>query len=149
MRELRIHQLFIASVAIKGLHALAEIAGGIALFFFPTDAIIRWLTRAGEGKPDWIEESLTRFADTFTGQEHDYYVFFLVSHGLINLALVVGLLRAKTWAYPATFTVLSLFIAYQLYRYTYTHDIGLILFSVLDLIVIGLAWHEYRLLKPR
>src|ERR1700742_1825627 len=131
MPEQRIHQLFIASVAIKGLHALPEIAGGIALLFFTTDAIVRWLTKTSKGKPDWIEASLTSFANTFTGQEHDYYVFFLVSPGLIHLALAVGLLRAKLWAYPATFAVLSLFIAYQLYRYTYTHDIGLIVFSAL------------------
>ena len=38
-------------------------------------------------------------------------------------------------------------MAYQLYRYTYTHDIGLIALTALDLIVLGLAWHEYALVK--
>ena len=147
MNERRIHQLFEVSVALKGLHAIVEIAGGIALALFDTDAIVRWLYTASEGRPDWIEEMLTRFAGSFSGQEHHYYVSLLVSHGFINLALVVGLLREKLWAYPATFAVLSLFIAYQLYRFTYTHDIGLILFSALDVIVIGLAWHEYGLVK--
>ena len=145
VREKRIHQSFVVSVLVKGLHALVEIVGGIALALFNTDVIVRWLYKPG--RPDWIEDTLIKFANTFTGQEHNYYVWFLVSHGLINLALVVGLLRGKLWAYPATFVVLTLFIAYQLYRYTYTHDIGLILFSALDVIVIALAWHEYRLVK--
>src|SRR3954447_22557203 len=89
MNERRIHQLFEVSVALKGLHAVVEIAGGIALALFDTDAIVRWLYSASEGRPDWIEEMLTRFAGSFSGQEHHYYVSLLVSHGFINLALVV------------------------------------------------------------
>jgi uncharacterized membrane protein len=43
--------------------------------------------------------------------------------------------------------VFGAFIAYQLYRYSYTHEIALILLTVFDLFVIALAWHEYRLLR--
>jgi uncharacterized membrane protein len=39
------------------------------------------------------------------------------------------------------------FIAYQLYRYSYTHELGLILLSIFDVFVIALAVHEYRLLR--
>ena len=39
-----IHQLFVLSVALKGLHALIEIVGGIALYLFSTDIDrSRWL----------------------------------------------------------------------------------------------------------
>ena len=65
----------------------------------------------------------------------------------MNGAIVVGLLLREHWSYHATFVVLTLFIAYQLYRYSYTHDIGLIIISVIDLIVMALAWNEYRLFK--
>jgi uncharacterized membrane protein len=61
--------------------------------------------------------------------------------------LVVGLLREKLWAYPATFAALSLFIAYQLQRYVHVRDPGLIILSALDVVVMALAWHEYRLVK--
>ena len=57
------------------------------------------------------------------------------------------LLKEKLWAYPASFAVFSAFIGYQLYRYTWTHDFSLILLSIFDLFVIGLAVHEYRLLR--
>ena len=60
---------------------------------------------------------------------------------------MLALLSRKLWAYPATFAVLTAFIAYQLYRYTFTHDIGLIAITLLDLIVMALAWNEYRLMK--
>ena len=138
MDQRRIHRLFQVSVILKGLHALTEIAGGIALGLFSTDAILRWLYRIDSH--DW-------FARTFTPSEHHYYVFYLLSHGVANLAIVVGLLREKLWAYPATFAVLSLFIAYQLHRFYYVRDPGLVVLSILDLIIIAMAWNEYRLVK--
>ena len=61
--------------------------------------------------------------------------------------IVYGLLREKLWAYPASFAVFGAFIAYQLYRYSWTHDAALIALSVFDLFVIALAVHEYRLLR--
>jgi len=34
--QTRLHQLFVVSVALKGLHALVELAGGVALYLFST-----------------------------------------------------------------------------------------------------------------
>ena len=138
----RLHQLFIVSVILKGLHAAIELIGGIALYLFSTDAIAAWLWEAGQSS-DWIE----RFADSFSTKEHHFYAFYLVSHGIVNGLIVGGLLLRKLWAYHATFVVLTLFIAYQLYRFSYTHDIGLIVITIIDLIVMALAWNEYRLFK--
>jgi len=142
MLQQRLHQLFILSVALKGLHALVELVGGAVLYLFSTDVIVAWLWEAGRSN-DWV----ARFAHGFSRPEHEFYAFYLVSHGIVNGAIVGGLLLRKRWAYHATFVVLTLFIAYQLYRYSYTHDIGLIAISIIDLIVIGLAWNEYRLFK--
>jgi uncharacterized membrane protein len=140
--QTRLHQLFVVSVALKGLHALVELAGGVALYLFSTDAIVRWLWEAGRSN-DWV----ARFAHSFSRPEHEFYAFYLVSHGIVNGVIVAGLLWRKRWSYQATFVVLTLFIAYQLYRYSYTHDIGLIVITVIDLIVMALAWNEYRLFK--
>ena len=128
----------VVSVLAKGLHALIEIAGGLMLYLFSADAIARWL---GEiGRHDWI-------ARHFPVSEHRFYAFYLLSHGLVKIVLVFFLLREKLWAYPASIAVFALFIAYQLYRFSFTHDIGLILLSIFDLFVIALAVHEYRLLR--
>jgi hypothetical protein len=59
-------------------------------------------------------------------------------------ALVFGLLRQERWAYPATFALLSAFIAFQLHRYASTHDRGLVALTILDLVVMALTWNEYR-----
>ena len=138
MQERRIHQIFVASVTLKGLHALIEIAGGVALYLFSSEAIAHWLNEIDRG--GWLEQH-------FPLSEQHFYAFYLLSHGLVKVMLVVGLLREKLWAYPACFAVFGAFIGYQLYRYSYTHEIGLILLSIFDLFVIYLAVHEYRLLR--
>ena len=74
-----------------------------------------------------------------------FATFYLLSHGIVKLFLVAGLLRNKAWAYPASLAVLGLFIAYQLYRLTFAFSIALVLLTVFDFVVIWLIWHEYRL----
>jgi uncharacterized membrane protein len=138
MQEKRIHQIFVVSVSLKGLHALIEVAGGLALYLFSADAIARWLDEID--RHDWI-------ARHFPANEQHFYAVYLLSHGLVKLLLVFGLLREKLWAYPASFAVFGAFIAYQLYRYSYTHEVALITLTVFDLFVIALAAHEYRLLR--
>ena len=152
MREKRIHQIFVVSVALKGFHALIEIVSGIALYLVSTATIVQSINgwsydEIVEDRHDWVATHLLEFARTFSVAEHHFYAFYLLSHGLIKSVLVVGLLREKLWAYPASFAVFGAFIAYQLYRYSFTHDIALILLSIFDLFVIYLAVHEYRLLR--
>ena len=152
MQEKRVHQIFEVSVTLKGLHALIEVIGGLALYLTSTETIIRWIDRLSQGElteapHDWIARHVVNFGEHFSVAQHDFYAFYLLSHGLIKGVLVVGLLRQKLWAYPASFVLFGGFIAYQLYRYSYTHDVALIALSIFDLFVIYLAVHEYRLLR--
>jgi uncharacterized membrane protein len=152
MQEKSIHRIFVASVLFKGIHAAVEIVGGLALYFVSTATIVNTINRWSydeliEDHDDWVANQLLDFARHFSVAEHNFYAFYLLSHGIIKTILVIGLLREKLWAYPASFAVFSGFIAYQLYRYSYTHDVGLILLSIFDAFVIYLAVHEYRLLR--
>ena len=152
MQEKRIHQVFAISVSLKGLHALFEIAAGLALYLTSTEKIVGWITgwsnrEIAQERHDWIASHLLRFAETFSVAKHDFFAFYLLSHGIVKIVLVYGLLKEKLWAYPASFVVFGAFIAYQLYRYTFTHEFSLIVLSIFDLFVIALAIHEYRLLR--
>lgn len=151
MNEKRIHRLFVLSVGLKGFYALAEVASGVALYLVAHATIIDFLSRFTtdpvQEPNDWVGAYMMAFARAFSVQSQHFYAFYLVTHGILKLGVVIGLLREKLWAYPACFVVFTAFIAYQLYRYSYTHDMGLILLSILDAFVILLAVHEYRLLK--
>jgi uncharacterized membrane protein len=152
VQEKRIHQIFAVSVSLKGLHAIFEIVSGIALYLTSTATILGWINRytadaLSEDPDDWVATKMAEFGQTFSVAQHDFFAFYLLSHGVVKLVLVYGLLKEKLWAYPASFVVFSAFIAYQLYRYTFTHEISLILLTLFDLFVIALAVHEYRLLR--
>jgi uncharacterized membrane protein len=152
MNEKRIHQIFAVSVSLKGLHALIEVIGGLALYLTSTETILAWINRFSQGEltedpNDWIANHVVEFGRNFSVAQHDFYALYLLSHGIVKGILVVGLLKEKLWAYPASFVVFGAFIAYQLYRYSFTHDFGLILLSIFDVFVIVLAVHEYRLLR--
>ena len=152
MKERTIHQIFEVSVLLKGAHALIECVGGILLAFISTSTIaslVKKLTQEEliEDPHDLVATSLRNFAQNFSVSTQHFYAFYLLSHGIVKLFLVIGLLRNKLWAYPASLAALGLFIIYQLYRYSYTHGIGLIVLTIFDVGVIVLIWHEYQLVR--
>jgi uncharacterized membrane protein len=152
LNERRIHKIFEISVLLKGAHALIECIGGLVLAFVSTTAISRLVNALTqeeliEDPNDFVAAHLLRLAQNLTVSTQRFYAFYLLSHGVIKAFLVIGLLRNKLWAYPFSLVVLGLFIVYQLYRFSYTHGIGLMVLTVFDVIMMGLIWHEYRLVR--
>jgi uncharacterized membrane protein len=152
MNERRIHQIFQISVLLKGAHALVECIGGLVLAFVSTSAITRLVNALTqeeliEDPNDFVAAQLLSLAQNFTVSTQRFYSLYLLSHGVIKVFLVIGLLRNKLWAYPVSLVVLGLFIVYQLYRFSYTHGFGLVVLTVFDVFVMGLIWHEYRLVR--
>lgn len=150
--EHRIHQLFRLSIILKGLDALVETAGGLVFYLVSAPTVLHWVNlltqdELTEDPRDLVATHLLMAAQHLTGTTQSFYAFYLISHGLIKVVMVAGLLREKLIAYPLSLIALGAFIAYQLYRYSYTHSSGLILLTIFDLIVIGLVWHEWRVLR--
>ncbi|TJX42745.1 MAG: DUF2127 domain-containing protein, partial [Mesorhizobium sp.] len=137
MNEQRVHQIFEVSLLLKGAHALIECVGGLLLALVSTSTIVSLVNRLTqeelvEDPHDFIASHLMNAANHFSVGTQHFYAFYLLSHGLIKIALVAGLLRGKLWAYPASLVALLLFIVYQLYRFSYTHSAGLIVLTIFD-----------------
>ena len=152
INEHRVHQIFQVSVLLKGAHALIECLGGIVLALVGTGSIVNFVNAITqdeliENPNDFVATHLLAMVNDFSVQTQHFYTFYLLSHGLVKVALVVGLLKEKLWAYPASLVVMSLFVLYQLYRFSYTHGFGLIVLTVFDVIVMILIWHEYGLMR--
>src|ERR1700680_2533178 len=152
MNEHRIHQMFQVGVLLKGAHALIECAGGIALALVSTSTIAHLVDAITqdeliEDPKDFVATHLLTWVQHFSVATKHFYAFYLLSHGLVKLLLVIGLLKNKLWAYPASLIALGLFVLYQLYRFSYTHGAGLIVLTVFDLLVMSLIWNEFRLFR--
>ncbi len=151
--ELR-ERLFRIGVSLKGLDAALEIAAGAGLFFVSPASILRvvaFLTQdeLAEDPRDLVANYLLHAAKHFSLRSEYFMALYLLSHGVIKLGLVGALLKNKLWAYPLAVVVFGAFIVYQLYRFTFTHAVGLIALSLFDAVVIWLVWLEYRALKRR
>ncbi len=152
MNERRIHQIFQIGVLLKGAHAAIEVVGGVVLAVVSTNtivAVVNALTQEEliEDPTDFVATHLLAYAQHFSVSKQHFYAFYLLGHGVVKLLLVIGLLNRKYWSYPASLVALALFVIYQLYRFSHTHSLGLIVLSAFDLVVMVLIWHEYRLMR--
>lgn len=150
--EKNIRIAFYVSLWVKAGDALIELIGGIAAFFVSTRALKEfavWVTRHefAEDPHDIVANLFLHSIQTLTAGTLNFAAIYLLAHGVIKLWLIIGLLRRRLWYYPVAIVVFGLFIVYQLYQYSHTHSIWLLLITALDLIVIGLTWHEYKYLK--
>lgn len=152
LQEKRIGELFELSVLLKGIHSVIEIAGGLLLFAVPTSVFTRmvtWVTQNEllEDPHDLIATSLMHLSEQLSVGGKVFGSLYLLSHGLIKIVLVIALLKNKLWAYPWSLAALSLFIIYQLYRFTFTHSLALVILTIFDLAVMWLIWREYQIVK--
>ncbi|WP_395068066.1 DUF2127 domain-containing protein [Paraburkholderia silvatlantica] len=150
--ENNLHLLFDLTLGFKAILALAEIAAGVATWLIPQRyflALVLWVTRDefAEDPHDLVANFLLHTVQHLSVDAQRFAGLYLLGHGVIKLWLVAGLLRERLWYFPVSIAVFALFIAYQAYRFTYTHSVWLLLVTALDVVVIALTWHEYRYLR--
>jgi uncharacterized membrane protein len=147
------HFLFQLSLLCKAVFAAAEILAGIGAYFVTQQLVFKLvdrLTRAElflQHPHDLIANYLYTSAQHFSLSTRNFTAAYLLSHGVVKLWLIVGLLREKHWYFPLAIAVFGLFIVYQLYRFSLSHSLWLVLITLVDLVVIGLTWQEYRYVR--
>ncbi|MBK8770108.1 MAG: DUF2127 domain-containing protein [Rhizobiales bacterium] len=152
--ERTIRDLFRVSLWLKAAHSFVEIVAGLALLFVSHALIVELAqavtsTELLEDPQDVIAGAIRGFAMTFSPSTQSFAAYYLLSHGLLKLVMVSGVLLDKLWAYPAFMAVLVGFIAYQLYRLSFGMSWALIAVTMLDVVVLALTVHEYRYARGR
>jgi uncharacterized membrane protein len=144
-----LHETFRAGITLKGIDGLLEAIGGAALWFVKPSSLNRIALLFLEhdlplDRHDYVVTHLFRATMSLANGGKQFAALYLVSHGLIKAVLVTALWLDALWAYPATIFVFGVFSLYQLYRFTHTHSLALILITVFDVLIIWLTWREYR-----
>jgi uncharacterized membrane protein len=150
--EKNIRLAFRVSLFIKGVFALLEIAGGALAYFISQKLLVSFITAITqdelvEDPNDFVANYLLHLAQDFSISTQYFTAFYLLSHGVLKLFLIAGLLRERLWYYPLATIVFALFIVYQLYRFSFTHSVWLLVITILDMLVIWLTWREYKYLR--
>ncbi len=147
-----IHKAFTISLLLKAVFALAETIGGIVAYVTPQQFWIRLVDAITgheliEDPHDLVANYLQHAVQQLSGSALHFAAYYLLGHGIVKLWLIVGLLRRRLWYYPVAIVVFGLFVVYQLYRFSFTHSVSLLLITSLDLVVMILTWWEFGLLR--
>jgi uncharacterized membrane protein len=142
-------RVFEVGIIAKGLNGVLELVGGVLLLFVSPanlQRVVRALTQGelSEDPHDFIATHLLHTAAGLTGSATLFGAVYLLVHGLVKVVLVAALLRDKLWAYPWLIGVLSVFIAYQVYRIALRPSGGLIALTAFDVLIVILTWREMR-----
>lgn len=147
-----LHIGFEIGILSKGINAVIEIICAFLLMFFNPvrlNNLMTWLTYPEllEDPNDKIMNFVLRIAGNYSVSSQHFGIFYLLSHGIVKLFLVIMLWRKKLWAYPLTVVALMFFIAYQIYRYSYSPSSFLIALTIFDIAMIFLTISEYKRIK--
>src|SRR6267143_5638536 len=146
------HGLFLLSVWSKGIAGLVETIGGLLLLCVSQaglNALVVALTapELAEDPTDRVATLLQRIVHELAADTKLFASGYLIVHGLIKVFLVAGLLGRRLWSYPVSLWFLAGFIAYQAYRFFFTHSLWMIALTIVDLIFAFLIWREYQTRK--
>jgi uncharacterized membrane protein len=152
--EKTLHRVFNISLILKGIIALLEILAGIVAYFVTQQLLLNLALAVFHEEltadpHDVIANFLIQSVQKFSVSTQLFTSFYLLGHGVIKAVLIAGLLRGKLGYYPAAIVVFVLFVVYQIYIYSFTHSVWLLLITLLDIVVIWLTWHEYRYMREQ
>lgn len=151
--ERRIFRFFEISILLKGINAALEIVGGVLVLLIPPSLvqdITAYFTNAelGQDPDDFIATHILHWADVYATGPHQLFVAaYLLSHGIVKIVLVIGLLKNWPRAYPASLIVFGLFALYQIYLLTHKLSLGMIALTIFDFVVMYFIWREWQIVK--
>jgi len=140
---------FRTGITAKGIDGLLEIAGGVLVWFIKPQAIgkaLRALSlhELSRDRSDFIATHLLHISEQLAHSKPMFASIFLLSHGLMKVLIVAALWMNELWAYPLAIGVFAAFSVYQVYRFTHTHSISLLIITFVDIVIIWLTWAEWR-----
>lgn len=147
------HETFEGAILLKGGFAVLEASAGLLLWLVGPTPILHLIARINAVRlgdhTDWLVTTLLHAAQSFSVQAEQFFAIYLFAHGMVKLTLVLGLFRRKPWAYPTSIVVMSMFVAYQMWRFSMTQGLGLLALSIFDSVLVALIWREWRRLPAR
>jgi uncharacterized membrane protein len=150
----RLDRVFEVGILLKGLDGLLEVAGGILLFFIKPEYLNHLATtltqhELAEDPRDFLATHILHSTQNLAAGSLVFAALYLLSHGLVKIVLVWEILHNRFWAYLGLIYLTIGFMIYQIYRFTYSHSISLVLLTVFDGVIVYLTVVEYRKRKSK
>lgn len=144
-----VHKAFKTLTILKGIHAIIEILLGITLFILSKEFIANTIIALVEGRlvgdpSSFIAQYISQFGINLSFDIKLFFAIYLVSHGIVNLSLVYGIIKKPFIAYPISLLIFIGFLIYQIYSYFISHSIWMLVITLFDILFIALLFYEYN-----
>ena len=96
---------------------------------------------------DFVLEHLYMLFEKHSLKVTYFVALYFIFWGLVEIVLSLCLLKKIRAAFPAAISLIVLFIVYSVFRYLHTHSLVLLSVIVIDLVILGIIYQEYRSLK--
>ena len=147
--KINLEELFDVALILKGLNATLEIFFGILLTIIKPEQIIKLISLTTS--QEIVEDPKDLFANFLIKASHGYsisantfWIFYLLSHGIIKIILVAFLFKRKYKIYPIAIAVFILFLLYEVYKLIVDRTISVGILIVVDTIIVYLTILEYK-----
>ena len=141
---------FRLSLLGKAVLGVVQVLGRLFLLVMPGDTIRATadaLTRSelAHDPTDRFARAVMHWATTINPAAENFYITYLLGHGLIHVVVVTALLVKSRIAYPFSLATLMGFVAYQTWEWLHTFDSALLVLTAIDVFVIVIVIMEHRL----
>jgi len=145
---------FEIALIFKGIDGLLEIIGGIVLLVVSKQTLEGWVQvltqhELSQDPHDFLFTHLVAGAHNLSGSGATFAGLYLLTHGIVKVALVVAVMRDYLWAYPWMIGFLLVFIVYQVYRFVVHATWGMALLTAFDIFIVWLTWREWGRQRDR
>lgn len=145
--------VFVAAMSWRILYGSFRIFLGYKLLSFvgqpALTAYQHFLSRTLADADDFLFRSIYH-ALTLHGFSITYFLAgYLLFWGILDVVLSISMLRHYMWAFSVSIVLVSLFVAYEIFRFTHTHSPVLLTFIVIDAFIAYLIYHERNRLIAR
>jgi len=139
-------------IIIKGIDGVLELVGGLLILLLSPatiNSLTRFLTENELAKDphDFVSTHILHYGNELATGHTGFAALFLLTHGIVKVALVTALLLQRFWAYPWALVALTLFLVYQLYLMVVQPTYAMAFLTVLDAAIIWLVWREWQKVK--
>ena len=149
INKLNLDRLFGVALVLKSLNAVLEIFSGLLLIIIKPEQIIKLISvftsqEITEDPKDIIANFLIKASHGYSISANTFWVFYLLSHGIIKIILVGFLFKRQYKIYPIAIAVFILFLLYEVYKLFVGHSFSILILIIIDIIIVYLTILEYR-----
>jgi uncharacterized membrane protein len=143
------HRLYLVSLWVKVVFAVAEGFSGLAIYFVTIPQIrhvVSWILgwKIFAHPSDRRTVVMHHLLGGLQLNAKTFLAVYLLLHGLLKIGLVAGLLSGKRWAYPLGLFGLGAFVLYQLYHFSRHGNPAILVLAGFDVFIMWLVWKEWR-----